>query len=343
MAYASITVKDIFPRNRSGCIPTTTIFKFSVVPYNGAVVDIDSIEITAACSGGGNNYLHPMIFTKDSNGVKITGDSTTGYNVELKLFPNSQNNLESGQRVMIHLKAKDTAGVPMVTYRAAYNAMISDQYDALTYLLKDIMELTSDYEQGRLNHNGTEVDFTFKNWSLAQEPKIYKNMIPITTGFIVDIQSGKLKFNNPLRHTDPIDTINADYVFGVFSQEELISFLEQSVSIYNGFRPMTSYGVGSLPIFADAAMTIGAAFLALQSIRLGFFNQQARVKWGESDWKELVGVIEASIGKYEAKFKELSEEKRYNLARPAGIYVPEYTLPGGRSRFFRYMFKEGGV
>ena len=343
MPYSSIVVKDLYPRSNMGFIATTTIFKFSLVPYNGTEVNLDSLDIKAICSGGTTSILQTMNFTKDSNGIKIKGDSTTGYNIEVSLFPQSQNNLESGQQVELYVKINDMAGVPMPTYRVVYRAMLADHYDALTYLLKDIMELNSDYEQGRISATGTEVDFTYKNWSLEQEPKVYKNTVPIVNGFTIDKQNGKLRFNSPLRHADPVDIINVDYIFGVFSQQELIGFLNQAVSVYNGYRPMTSYSVGGLPIFADAAMTIGAAFLALQSIGLGFLNQQARVKWGEAEWKELLGAVESRISKYEAKFKELCEEKKYNLARPAAIYVPEYTLPGGRSRFFRYMFKEGGV
>jgi hypothetical protein len=342
MAYAKIAIKDCEPRNKFGLIPQTTIFSFGLAPYDGTSVDISTLDIKVVLTGGPTSVYQTMSFGNESPNIKITGDATGGYTVKLTLFPNFDTNLESGQRVDLYLKIKDSAGNPMTTYNCKYSVMLSDHYDALTYLLKDVMELTVDYEQGRINHDGTEVEFTYKYWDLASTPKVYKNSIPIVNGYTVDKQNGKIRFNSPLRHTDPVDVITADYKFGVFSENEMIAFLNQSVATYNGFRPMTTYGIGSMPIFADAAMTLGAAFFALQSIGIGFLNQQARVKWGEAEWKELMGQVETIKSKYQEQWNKLLEEKKYNLARPASIYEPSYTLPGGRSRFFRYMFKEGG-
>jgi hypothetical protein len=46
---------------------------------------------------------------------------------------------------------------------------------------------------------------------------------------------------------------------------------------------------------------------------------------------------------YEEEFTRLLEQKKFGrYPRTKAITVPEFTLPGGRSRWFRYMFG-GGV
>lgn len=331
------------PRTNLDCIPQTTIFNYDLAPYNGTQIDADSLAVNVILSGGPTGINQRFPLTKESTQIKLTGDSTSGYNIKIDLFPHFSQNLESNQRVEVRIAVKDTGGNSMRTFVAHYITMHLDHYDALCFLLRDIMDLPVDYEQGRINSNGTEVDFSYKNWSLISDPKIYKNNIPLTTGYTVDKTNGKLRFNTPIRHQDVIDVINVDYRFGVFSDEEIIGYIQQALATYNGFRPQTYHRISNTPQYADAAMTLGAAYYALQSVLLGFVNQQARVKWGETDWEKLTAMLEGIKSKYQDEFNKILEEKRYHLAASASIITPEFTLPGGRSRFFRYMFKEGGV
>ena len=344
MAYANIVIKNPRPRTNLDCIAQTTVFSYDLAPFNGAEISIDSLQILVDLQGGATRMVQRVNLTKDSLGVQVSGDAVTGYNVKITLFPNFSQNVESGQTVFVRLNICDTAGNPMRTFSQRYRAVTLDYYDALSYLLKDIMELSSDYEQARMNHDGSEVNFTYKNWALTKDPRIYKNSILLDPiNYSLDKINGKVRFSNPLRHGDPVDVINADYTFGVFSEEELIGFLNQAVATYNVYRPASTFRLTNLPQWGDSTAILGAAFYALQSIGLGFLNQQARVKWGEAEWKDVLGAADNVKNKYGDEFKALLEEKRFKLSGPASIIDPSYTLPGGRSRFFRYMYKEGGV
>ena len=341
--YANIVVKNPLPRVNIDAIPASTIFSYDLAPYNNAEININTLVVKLYITGGGaQNMVQRLTFHYGHTALTVVGDALTGYNIKVDAFPNFELNFESEQSIEVRIEVEDSLGNVMRPFRTHYRTINFDQYDALSFLLKDVTEIQVQNEQGRINHDGTEVEFGYRPWALNKTPIIYKNGIQITSGYTIDKVNGKLLFSTPLRFGDPVDIITADYMFSVFTDLELIGYLNQALSTYNGWRPASRWRLSNAPPQADAAIILGAASYALQAIELGFINQQALIKWTEADVSKLTGPLQDVKEKYRQEFEKVLEEKRYQLAGTRTLVTSEYTLPGGRSRFFRNLFKDGG-
>ena len=84
----------------------------------------------------------------------------------------------------------------------------------------------------------------------------------------------------------------------------------------------------------------GAAANALQSLMFCLmFQKPATVFGGKDEAKEAFGNFESLKQNHEEVFKEAKKTvKRSRWPAISSVIAPEYTLPGGRSRWFRYLF-----
>lgn len=357
MPYASILVKNVSPVPNDTFIPLTTVFKFEILPYNGAVINISTLRTTVTVSGGTTGMTRRFELEYDDRSIKYVGTPEKGYSVSVDLFPDFSLNFDSGETIQLRINASDTDGNEMRMVVLNYVALDIEMYDAFSDLIREVTEVSSDYEQGRLNVDGSEADFTHKNWSLNIEPKVYVNDILQSSGYTVDKVNGKIIFDTPLRtgdisgygyvtgrddFFDVVDRVNVDYKFSAFSDVEMVNFMRTALGMFNGSRPQSSFTLRGAPIYAKGAILLGAAYYAMNFLLLGLVNQQFRVIWGEEEWGNIVGPITTLKENYKSQFEKLVEEKRYKLAKIASVVQVEFSLAGGRSRFFRYLYKEGG-
>ena len=193
----------------------------------------------------------------------------------------------------------------------------------------------------KMSKFSTIYGFAYKNWNQEPRPIVRLNGRIIDDGWHADYE-GRIYFDRMLT---PEDHVNVSYNFSYFSKEELLSFLQLGLNMMNSFPPAsTAYGnVAGAPLEWGAGILLFAAITALKRLIFGLNFQEKMIIFGTP---EMAQNAQAKFQELYASYTELFNAfgKNVKTSKLPGIgqYVtPEYTLPGGRSRFFRYMYKGG--
>ena len=194
------------------------------------------------------------------------------------------------------------------------------------------------FEQAKKSRDRNKFEFTFNKWNQSSGIRIYRNQEIMNSGVEVDYFNGNVKFDDNLL---PQDVINADYNFRWFSDEDLNRFLANAVYSFNIFPPYSNYILETIPDQYISVVLYGAARDALRQIMMCLqFQEPQQVFGGPEGASKAFSNFETLKKNYESDFLKLSENKKFGTyPRTRIIMVPEYTLPGGRSRWFRMMFK----
>lgn len=194
----------------------------------------------------------------------------------------------------------------------------------------------------------TIFDFAFHNWNQDPRPIVRLNNTRIVDdGWHADYQ-GKIYMD---RLMAPEDYINVSYNFAYFSDEELLSFLKFGLQMMNGIPPASQQysSLETAPREWDPGILLWAAITALKRIVFGLNCQEVQLIFGGPDninsedaARHAQEIFKTLYAEYTELWKEFAENvKSKRLPGMALSIQPEYTLPGGRSRWFRYMFKSG--
>ncbi len=180
--------------------------------------------------------------------------------------------------------------------------------------------------------------FTKKNWNQARGTTVYLNKEIVQSGYVIDYAKGKVLFDNVL--TDA-DTVQADYNFRWYTDEELDRFINNSTHVLNSFAPATYYTPVSMDDRHIATVLYGAAVDAIRSLMFSInWKEPEQFFGGPEAAGQKFGQLETLKKNYEDLWLKLLDQKKNfpyrGLTRMT--VTPEYTLPGGRSRWFRYMF-----
>lgn len=198
------------------------------------------------------------------------------------------------------------------------------------------------HEIGRLDETRTTACFTFPRWNQPAGARVFVNGQLTTSGFSIDFLKGQITFSSVLSQ---YDEIQASYTFRWFTDEELDDFNSQALDVFNQYPPHSVYTIPTLGItFARAGVTVTqqAAVFALRRIILDLaFQEPAKVVGGMERADRLMGSLNALKQNYEEELAKLYEQKAKGpyIGLTKTVTVPEFTLPGGRSRWFRYLFK----
>ena len=113
----------------------------------------------------------------------------------------------------------------------------------------------------------------------------------------------------------------------------------QSVNSQPGASKYTS--VGNAPFYYEPALVIGASYYLLRSLLVSLTSRQRRLLLEDPDAK-IVDDLRQSAQMYKEDFEKLLEKLPIaRLPRINSVVVPEFNMPGGRSRFFRYIWNLG--
>lgn len=354
MANANILVKELYPVNGDNSISKETVFSFRLAPAGiSTTIDISTLAIEVKVTTRNGTFTYTLTNSSDEVTVVQKGNS---YAVEVDVDPDGATNFDSQNTVTLKINVDDSDGNSMRTYNAAYRVINSNQLTALVDLTSSFTEIPINYEQGRISLDGSETTFTYNNWMPTIDPIVYKNDIMIGGGYTVNYTLGKLTFNPVLssgyNKTDifntalyePIDRINCDYRYSVFTTSQLISFMRAGLADFNSSYPLSNYTLSTPNQAVQGAALLGGAYYLYNAVVAGFINQQWRVQWGEESWQEAADVAKTMKENTKGVFERIIEAKRHTLAKGVqGIVIPQYTLPGGRSRFFTYLFGMSGT
>ena len=213
----------------------------------------------------------------------------------------------------------------------------------LYYLIKESQEIDVEFEQAKISSNGLVANLSFKNWNVFNPNiTIYRNKEIITSGYTVDYDSGRVTFDSALSE---FDTINADYNFSWFSGEELNSFLNVAIQEVNIFPPGTARTLGNAPESWYPAILYGSAKNVYRRLIHDLSYQKTKLVYGFNGrdgggYSDAITNFKDLKENYEKDFEELKKWTKRGVWPPIGMTVtPTFTMPGGRSRWFRYLYK----
>jgi len=154
---------------------------------------------------------------------------------------------------------------------------------------------------------------------------------------------------------DPIaiksyDTIWATYNFKAVSNHQVNMMLTRAFLAITAQPGVPKYNqIGQAPHSWDPAIVSGAAGYLLRQLALQlsvpqisiFFSLDIRDEEDiKSQRQEMMSMLNEKSKEYLSEFKDLKEVIRIERYPRLGIITtPEFQLPGGRTRFFRAMFK----
>jgi len=194
----------------------------------------------------------------------------------------------------------------------------------------------------------TIFDFAFKNWNQDPRPIVRLNNTRIVDDGWHSDNQGKIYLD---RLMAPEDYINVSYNFAYFSEEELLSFLTFGLRMMNTIPPASQQynTLQHAPMSWDAPILLWAAITALKRLIFGMGCQETELLFGGPDninSEEAARAYSETLKGLYTDYTELWKEAAENVKtkKLPGIAIaiqPEYTLPGGRSRWFRYLFKGG--
>lgn len=191
----------------------------------------------------------------------------------------------------------------------------------------------------KVSHFSTIYGFAYKNWNQDPAPIVRANNMIVEDGWHLDYD-GKIYFDGLMA---PEDSINVAYNFAYFSKEELLSFLRFGLQMMNGLPPSSMYysSLETAPAIWDAGIILYAAITALKRLIFGWNFQEKRIIFGRpEDAQHAQTMLQDLYKSYNELWIEFGKNvKTKKLPGIAMSVTPEYTLPGGRSRWFRYLYK----
>lgn len=201
------------------------------------------------------------------------------------------------------------------------------------------------HEHARMNNNLTVANLSFPRsiksgpWNQSAGVEVLVNNKNIESGFTVDYLRGLVMFDKPLSE---YDQVMVSYNFRWFKDEELDAFIAQAVNLFNNWPPHSSYGINNMPERYGIAVFYGAAVDAIRRWMMDVqFQEPAKIFGGLDRANTIFGQMSDLKKNYEEWLDKILEQKKYGpyVGLTQTITTPEFTLPGGRSRWFRYLFK----
>lgn len=210
--------------------------------------------------------------------------------------------------------------------------------EALTHHICCAQSIPIYFEQSRPSIDNKTFQFTFPRWNQSTGIRIYRNQNIVNEGVEVDYFNGKVTFDSSL---SPYETVNIDYNFRWFSDEDLQRFIENGIDKMNIFPPHSGYTVDNIPPIMVPIVLYGAAVDALRQLIMCLqFQQPQQVFGGREAAQQAAQGFETLKKNFESDWEKLGEQKKLGrYPRTLIISTPEYSLPGGRSRWFRMLFK----
>jgi len=205
-------------------------------------------------------------------------------------------------------------------------------------LILEVQRIPVHWEQG-YRGGPRSLNFAFGNWIPDPHPQLRRNKRLMTSGWTPDM-NGHIDLESGM---DPEDNFYAQYHFRYFSDEDLISFLNEGLFAMNA-TPPASMSFGSLPSSPFAwrfGITLYASMQALRRLLMGLTVQERAIIFGErpEDLQRAQSIWEKLYQDYSTMWMEFRKDIKTNrLPGIQMIVTPEYTLPGGRSRWFRYLY-----
>lgn len=268
----------------------------------------------------------------------VSGFYEYDYNIPLQLYPG--NYAAIWVFVVDGVVHERSQVIDLAELPSAYTlefARIQRLRTTMRNYLRPAFQVPVYFEQGSPLTDLKTYQFGFPRWNNNNRIKIYRNKILLNSGYKINYDTGEVYFNSP---NLPQDMVHADYNFRWFEDAQLDDFILNAVNIYNHTTPFSYYSLGSLPVPVEAGIIMKANVDAIRELIAELMFQEAQLVFGGPEEAKAARADWETLKKnYEGEWKWFYEQKKLGpYPKTMAISVPEYTLPGGRSRWFRNMF-----
>jgi len=262
----------------------------------------------------------------------IDSDQTTGEYLVTWAYEYEGETYTEEQSIVI-FSGSSEASAPIL-----YNERLIAIRDSLEHLITCAQKIPVYFEQAKPSRDRKLFEFSFPRWNQSNKIKIYRNKQVLSSGYNINYYKGGVLFDNRVLDQD---IINADYEFRWFSDDEIDQFLNNSLQAFNSFPPYGNYTLNNVPTPYISAVLYGASKDALRHLMMCLqFQEPQQVFGGGENAQKAFSNIETLKQNYEKDWDKLTEIKKYGKYPGAKMIIsPEFTLPGGKSRWFRLMFK----
>lgn len=141
------------------------------------------------------------------------------------------------------------------------------------------------------------------------------------------------------------DTILVTYYVKMFTNTQINNALYLALQAINAQPGTNKYSsVAAVPFWYDQALVSGATYYLIRQLIVGLNQRERRllVMDPESGSFDAVANLKTTADMYKEEFFELLKKLPIAVRPVMGtITVPEYAMPGGRSRMFRQLWKQG--
>jgi hypothetical protein len=191
-------------------------------------------------------------------------------------------------------------------------------------------------EVARRNSNQNAFQLSWPRWNYGNH-EIRLNGKIVNTGYTIDMDTALVTFSAPLHSTDRVE---ASYNFRYFNQLDELRFLSDALTQINLEAPGTNYTLENMPDMYAGVLMLGGTKNALRQLLFDLNFQEPSTMFGGRDGaKDAIAGFTALKENNEKEFeRDKKQIKRAFWPKIASTVSPEYTLPGGRSRWFRYLF-----
>ncbi len=138
------------------------------------------------------------------------------------------------------------------------------------------------------------------------------------------------------------DTVFCTYNVKAFTSQHMNSCMYMALQAVNSQPGAAKYSsLSSMPFYYDPAIIYGACYYLLRSMLVSLTQRQRRLLFEDPDASIFSNLKEAAM-MYKEEFDKLLEKLPIAVYPGIrGVVVPEFNMPGGRSRFFRYIWNLG--
>jgi hypothetical protein len=344
----SIEVRNFRPRDYESNISIDSSVEFDIVALDNYSIDITSINIIIETNSNIDSEIHSTTYDHTSKFLSYSGTDHYYHIVVDSEIPYDEGLTVT---VSVNISGLDNNNSNFMMdefvshFYTIYNGVISD----FRYVFINAAEKIPVYNEVLRKDSSTApkvFDSAYDKWNKDKFTKIQLNQIIIKADdlnypYHIDYNNGRIIFDNPLSYNDEVD---ASYTFRFFSDQEIQSFFKMAVAEWRNAVP---YGGPSNIYSADQTMRgilmIGAALYAFRELLMQLAIQERRIIFDNTSlgdgWTNIKDLWKTIYDSYAEAWKSAKEEKKNRLYSIAAIVQPEFTLPGGRSRYFRYLYK----
>ncbi len=225
-------------------------------------------------------------------------------------------------------------------------SVVSNQYspgmeglirDLGGYFVYEIQHIPVYAEQAMRTADRSRFNFAYGNWNPDPRPTMRVNGRLVDDGWYADY-CGNVFFEKP---RDSQDVVYGSYYFSYFSKDDLAGFIKMGLNAMNAIPPasQTFTFVDNMPAAWKHGVLVYASMQALRRLLLGLTTQEISIIFGDKDAAAAARqTFQTLYEEYAAIWNNMSKDIKKVLPNISQISIPEYTLPGGKARWYRYMF-----